>query len=155
MRAVLFSGKFGEVEMADVDLDKPGPGEVRVKIAATGVCHSDLHIIRNEWPLPVPMVLGHEGSGTVTELGEGVTDLAVGDHVVLSWVAPCNECRYCKSGHVARCSVAMNLVATTRGCPRSPRRRSCPPAVPFASARTRPWTSSVSSAVRSPPASAP
>lgn len=111
MRAVLFSGKSGEVELADVELDKPGPGEVRVKIAATGVCHSDLHIIRNEWPLPVPMVLGHEGSGTVTELGPGVTDLAVGDHVVLSWVAPCNECRYCKAGHVARCSVAMNLVA--------------------------------------------
>lgn len=111
MRAVLFSGTSGEVEVADVDLDGPGPGEVRVKIAATGVCHSDLHIIRNEWPLPVPMVLGHEGSGVVTELGSGVTDLEIGDHVVLSWVAPCNECRYCKSGHEARCTVAMTLVA--------------------------------------------
>lgn len=111
MRAVLFSGNSGKVEVADVDLAKPGPGEVRVKIAATGVCHSDLHIIRNEWPLPVPMVLGHEGSGVVTELGPGVTDLEIGDHVVLSWVAPCYECRYCLSGHEARCTVAMNLVA--------------------------------------------
>lgn len=111
MRAVLFSGNSGKVEVADVDLAKPGPGEVRVKIAATGVCHSDLHIIRNEWPLPVPMVLGHEGSGVVTELGPGVTDLEIGDHVVLSWVAPCYECRYCQSGHEARCTVAMNLVA--------------------------------------------
>lgn len=111
MRAVLFSGNSGKVEVADVDLAKPGPGEVRVKIAATGVCHSDLHIIRNEWPLPVPMVLGHEGSGVVTELGPGVTDLEIGDHVVLSWVAPCYECRYCLSGHEARCTIAMNLVA--------------------------------------------
>ncbi|MFF0450290.1 alcohol dehydrogenase catalytic domain-containing protein [Streptomyces sp. NPDC004609] len=111
MYAVLFSGNAGEVEFAEVDLDGPGPGEVRVQIAATGVCHSDLHIIRNEWTLPVPMVLGHEGSGIVTELGAGVTELEVGDHVVLSWVAPCNECRYCKSGHIARCTVAMNLVA--------------------------------------------
>jgi S-(hydroxymethyl)glutathione dehydrogenase / alcohol dehydrogenase len=112
MRAVLFSGTSGEVEVADVDLDGPGPGEVRVRIAATGVCHSDLHIIRNEWPLPIPMVLGHEGSGVVTELGSGVTDLEIGDHVVLSWVAPCNECRYCLAGQEARCTVAMNLVAT-------------------------------------------
>lgn len=112
MRAVLFSGQSGQVELADVDLDGPGPGEVRVQIAATGVCHSDLHIIRNEWSaLPVPMVLGHEGSGVVTECGPGVTELAVGDHVVLSWVAPCYECRNCLAGHEARCSVAMNLVA--------------------------------------------
>jgi S-(hydroxymethyl)glutathione dehydrogenase / alcohol dehydrogenase len=111
MQAVLFSGTSGQVDVEDVDLDGPGPGEVRVRIAATGVCHSDLHIIRNEWPLPVPMVLGHEGSGVVTELGSGVTDLDIGDHVVLSWVAPCHKCRYCLSGHVARCTVAMNLVA--------------------------------------------
>lgn len=111
MQAVVFSGETGKVEVADVDLAPPGPGEVRVKIAATGVCHSDLHIINNEWTLPVPMVLGHEGSGTVVELGPGVTDLAVGDHVVLSWVAPCYECRYCLSGHEARCTVAMNVMA--------------------------------------------
>lgn len=111
MEAVVFGGESGKVEVRDVDLAPPGPGEVRVRIAATGVCHSDLHIIRNEWNLPVPMVLGHEGSGTVTEVGPGVTDLVVGDHVVLSWVAPCHECRYCLAGHEARCTMAMNLVA--------------------------------------------
>jgi len=111
MRAVVFSGEPGVVEVREVELDAPGVGEVRVKIAATGVCHSDLHIIRNEWNLPVPMVLGHEGSGIVTELGPGVTSLAVGDHVVLSWVAPCYECRYCLAGNEARCTVAMTLLA--------------------------------------------
>jgi S-(hydroxymethyl)glutathione dehydrogenase / alcohol dehydrogenase len=85
---------------------------VRVKIAAAGVCHSDLHVRRGEWQPPVPLVMGHEGSGIVAALGPGVRGLAEGDHVVLSWVAPCGQCRYCRAGREARCQVAATVVAT-------------------------------------------
>ena len=111
MQAIVFNGESNQVELTDVQLASPGPGEVRVKIAAAGVCHSDLHVYRNEWDVPAPLVMGHEGSGIVTEVGAGVTSLSIGDHVVLSWVAPCYECRYCLSGHEARCQVAATVVA--------------------------------------------
>lgn len=111
MKAVIFTDPSTRVEFTDVDLAGPSAGEVRVKIAAAGVCHSDLHVKRGEWEAPAPMIMGHEGSGVVTELGEGVTSLAVGDHVVLSWVPPCGECRYCKLGHEARCQMVATVVA--------------------------------------------
>ncbi len=112
MRAVVFTAPDAPVEVADVELAPPGPGEVRVAIAAAGVCHSDLHVRRGEWQPPVPLVMGHEGSGIVTALGPGVRGLAEGDHVVLSWVAPCGQCRYCRAGREARCQVAATVVAT-------------------------------------------
>ncbi|TFD12603.1 Zn-dependent alcohol dehydrogenase [Cryobacterium sp. TMT1-21] len=111
MKAVVFRGIDEPVEFTDVELSGPRNGEVRVKIAAAGVCHSDLHIRRGEWAAPSPLVMGHEGSGVVIELGEGVTSLSVGDHVVLSWVPPCGECRYCLSGHEARCQKVATVVA--------------------------------------------
>ena len=111
MRAVVFSDPTVPVEVMDVDLAPPGPDEVLVDIAAAGVCHSDLHVRRGDWSLPVPLVMGHEGSGTVREIGPGVTDLAVGDHVVLSWIAPCGRCRQCLAGRAARCEVAADVVA--------------------------------------------
>jgi S-(hydroxymethyl)glutathione dehydrogenase / alcohol dehydrogenase len=111
VRAVVFTSPDDPIEVTDVDLAPPGPGEVRVRIAAAGVCHSDLHVRRGDWQPPVPLVMGHEGSGTVVELGAGVTSLAEGDHVVLSWVAPCGQCRYCKAGREARCQVAATIVA--------------------------------------------
>ncbi|UOQ60258.1 Zn-dependent alcohol dehydrogenase [Leucobacter rhizosphaerae] len=111
MKAVVFRNPETRAEVADVTLAAPKAGEVRVKIAAAGVCHSDLHVKRGEWVAPAPMVMGHEGSGVVTELGEGVTSLAVGDHVVLSWVPPCGECRYCLQGHEARCQKVATVVA--------------------------------------------
>lgn len=112
MRAVVFTAPDAPVAVTDVELAPPGPGEVRVKIAAAGVCHSDLHVRRGEWQPPVPLVMGHEGSGIVTALGPGVRGLAEGDHVVLSWVAPCGQCRYCRAGREARCQVAATVVAT-------------------------------------------
>jgi S-(hydroxymethyl)glutathione dehydrogenase/alcohol dehydrogenase len=112
MRAVVFTGPDAPVEVTDVELAPPGPGEVRVAIAAAGVCHSDLHVRRGEWEPPVPLVMGHEGSGIVTALGPDVSGLAEGDHVVLSWVAPCGQCRYCRAGREARCQVAATIVAT-------------------------------------------
>lgn len=111
MKAVVFAEPSAPIEYTDVELAAPRAGEVRVRIAAAGVCHSDLHVKRGEWDAPAPLVMGHEGSGVVTELGEGVTSLAVGDHVVLSWVPPCGECRYCRSGHEARCQKVATVVA--------------------------------------------
>ena len=111
MKAVVFSSESGSVEYVDVDLAAPKAGEVRVRIAAAGVCHSDLHVRRGEWVVPTPLVMGHEGAGVVTEVGPGVSNLTVGDHVVLSWVAACGKCRYCLSGHEARCEVAAHIVA--------------------------------------------
>lgn len=111
MKAVVFRDPASPIEYVDVDLAPPRAGEVRVRIAAAGVCHSDLHIKRGEWDAAAPLVMGHEGSGVVTELGEGVTTLAVGDHVVLSWVPPCGECRYCRAGHEARCQKVATVVA--------------------------------------------
>lgn len=111
MRAVVFTTPDRPVEVVEVDLAEPGPGEVKVKIAAAGVCHSDLHVRRGEWTPALPLVMGHEGSGTVVALGPGVSHLAVGDHVVLSWVAPCGVCRHCKAGHEARCQLVATVVA--------------------------------------------
>lgn len=108
MRAAVFDGS--SVAIADVDLAPPGPGEVMVEIAAAGVCHSDLHVVRGEWTLPVPLVLGHEGSGVVSAIGEGVTRLNVGDHVVLSWVPNCGTCRYCLLGRPAQCQLVAEVV---------------------------------------------
>jgi S-(hydroxymethyl)glutathione dehydrogenase/alcohol dehydrogenase len=99
------------VQVSDVLLDPPGPGEVCVAITAAGVCHSDLHVRRGDWAVPAPLVMGHEGAGVITAVGPDVSGLAEGDHVVLSWVAPCGQCRYCMAGHPARCKVAATVVA--------------------------------------------
>jgi S-(hydroxymethyl)glutathione dehydrogenase/alcohol dehydrogenase len=78
-------------------------GEVRVRIHATGVCHTDLSVINGVIPANPPMVLGHEGAGEIVEVGPGVPDLAVGDHVVLAWVPPCGRCRRCLEGQAYLC----------------------------------------------------
>jgi len=84
-------------------LDAPGPGEVLVEMRAAGVCHSDLHPARGEWPMRTPVVLGHEGAGVVREIGAGVTRVEAGDHVVLCWAPPCGECPPCREGRAALC----------------------------------------------------
>jgi S-(hydroxymethyl)glutathione dehydrogenase/alcohol dehydrogenase len=91
----------------DVELVPPGPGMVRVRVAASGVCHSDLSLIDGSMPQPVPAVLGHEGAGVVSEVGEGVTTPAVGDHVILSWIAPCRSCPACLRGQPTLCERGM------------------------------------------------
>jgi S-(hydroxymethyl)mycothiol dehydrogenase len=88
-------GRFGVV---DVVVDEPGPGEVAVRIEATGVCHSDLHVIETGWSQGLPVLLGHEGAGVVEAVGEGVEHVAPGDRVVLGWRSPCGECRWCERG---------------------------------------------------------
>jgi S-(hydroxymethyl)glutathione dehydrogenase/alcohol dehydrogenase len=85
----------------------PRPDEVRVKMGASGVCHSDLSVIRAKLPVPPPSVLGHEGAGVVEAVGKAVTSLKPGDHVVLSWVDSCGRCVYCVSGKPHLCETTM------------------------------------------------
>lgn len=87
----------------DVDLEGPGEGEVLVQIKAAGLCHSDLSVINGARPRPTPMALGHEAAGEVVELGRGVTDLKVGDHVVMVFVPSCGHCLLCAEGRPALC----------------------------------------------------
>ena len=86
-----------------VTLDPPGPGEVRVAIKAAGLCHSDLSVINGDRPRPLPMALGHEAAGVVEALGDGVTDLAIGDHVVMVFMPSCGHCDPCAGGRPALC----------------------------------------------------
>jgi S-(hydroxymethyl)glutathione dehydrogenase/alcohol dehydrogenase len=85
------------------ELDTPGPGEVLVELQAAGVCHSDLHPARGDWPAKTPLVLGHEGAGIVREIGPAVTSLKAGDHVVLCWAPACGVCAPCLEGRAALC----------------------------------------------------
>lgn len=84
-------------------LDAPGRDEVVVKIAAAGLCHSDLSVINGDRPRPTPMALGHEAAGVVVECGPGVTDLEVGDHVIMVFVPSCGHCAPCAEGRAALC----------------------------------------------------
>ncbi|WP_110777775.1 zinc-binding dehydrogenase [Mycolicibacterium peregrinum] len=111
IQAAVLDGN-GTISIEHVDLAAPGPGEVRVRIAAAGVCHSDLHVTTGAWDVPAPVVLGHEGSGVVTSVGPGVDDLEPGDHVVLSWVPGCGECRACQAGRPAQCALVASVVST-------------------------------------------
>lgn len=90
----------------EVDLAAPGPGEVLIRLAAAGVCHSDLSVINGTRPRPVPMVLGHEASGFVEEVGAGIDDLAPGDHVVCIFAPGCGTCTPCAEGRPALCTRA-------------------------------------------------
>ncbi|MCX7621321.1 MAG: Zn-dependent alcohol dehydrogenase [Acidimicrobiales bacterium] len=94
----------------DVEVAPPGPGEVRIKTGASGVCHSDLSVQNGTIPLPTPIVLGHEGAGTVVEVGDGVTNVAPGDHVVLSFVPSCGECYTCRRGQNYLCEKSQMAV---------------------------------------------
>jgi S-(hydroxymethyl)glutathione dehydrogenase / alcohol dehydrogenase len=110
-RAAVLPGPAQAVEMWDVSLAAPGPGEVEVEIAAAGVCGSDLHVVRGEWDVPMPVVLGHEGAGVVSALGPEVSDLEVGDHVILSWVPQCGRCRQCQASRPWQCELVASVVA--------------------------------------------
>jgi alcohol dehydrogenase len=92
--------------IAEVDLSPPGPGEVLVRIAAAGLCHSDLSVIDGSRPRPTPMVLGHEAAAVVEEIGPDVDGLAKGDHAVLVFVPSCGHCSPCAGGRPALCEPA-------------------------------------------------
>jgi S-(hydroxymethyl)glutathione dehydrogenase/alcohol dehydrogenase len=94
-------GTPSDVEMHE--LAEPRAGEVRVRILASGVCHSDLHVRDGDWPRPTPIVMGHEGAGVVEAVGPDVGQLRVGQPVALSWLVPCGQCRSCRGGHPWAC----------------------------------------------------
>jgi Zn-dependent alcohol dehydrogenase len=94
--------ELGRLELAELEIDAPGPGEVVVRLEATGVCHTDLHVLETGFNHPLPVLLGHEGAGVVDAAGDGV-ELEVGERVVLGWRSPCGECRWCARGDQRRC----------------------------------------------------
>lgn len=102
-RAVVYRELNKPVSIEEVEVLSPSRDEVMVKIAACGVCHSDLSVTNGTIPMPPDTVLGHEGAGTIVELGEGVTDLKVGDPVAISWIPMCGSCRYCVMGRPWLC----------------------------------------------------
>ncbi len=91
------------LSIEDLDLDPPGEGEILIRVRAAGLCHSDLSTINGDRPRQMPMVLGHEAAGEVMELGPGVRDLKVGDHVILVFVPSCGHCLPCMEGRPALC----------------------------------------------------
>lgn len=102
-RGVVLSGRDA-VGLEEIRVDPPQAGEVLVRIEATGVCHSDLHVIDEDgWGHPYPVLLGHEGAGTVEAVGADVETVAVGDRVVLGWKTACGECDTCRRGAPRRC----------------------------------------------------
>ncbi len=120
MRAVIVRSPGAPAEVEEVLLDPPGPGEVLVRIVATGVCHTDLTAQRGQFTREFPLVLGHEGAGVVEALGEGVSRPRVGDTVVLTWRAPCGACDPCQAGRPVFCSrpaVAGPRMRTKEGAP--------------------------------------
>lgn len=93
----------GDLRVEKLELDPPARGEVQIRMAASGVCRSDHHSVRGIHPHAMPIVLGHEGSAVVESLGDGVTGLSPGDHVVCSWLPYCGSCRRCTSGRPSVC----------------------------------------------------
>jgi len=113
MRAAVFHevGKEEVTVYEDLRVADPGPGEVKVRIHAAGVCHSDLSAMNGTLPHPVPAVLGHEGAGEVVELGAGVDTVQVGDHVIVAWTPPCGSCRACRRGESNLCTRIFYTIA--------------------------------------------
>jgi S-(hydroxymethyl)glutathione dehydrogenase / alcohol dehydrogenase len=103
-RGVVFEGPGRPLRVEELVLDRPGRNEVRVRMAAAGVCHSDLHVADGEWERPTGVVLGHEGAAWVESVGEGVAGLEPGDLVVLAWTAPCGSCVPCGRGEAWLCA---------------------------------------------------
>jgi len=89
----------------EIDLDPPGPGEVLVKLAASGMCHSDEHLVTGDLPFGLPIIGGHEGAGVVQEVGDGVSWLSPGDHVVFGFIPSCGRCASCSTGHQNLCDL--------------------------------------------------
>lgn len=111
MRGIVYTGEGVEVT-DELGVREPGPGEVRVRIAAAGVCHSDLSVIDGTIPVPAPTVMGHEGAGIVESVGSEVTSVQPGDHVVIATLASCGACRACSTGHPSWCRSSLGALST-------------------------------------------
>lgn len=115
MKAAVFREVGRPIEVEDVDLAGPGPDEVRVRVLASGLCHSDYHIVTGDMPLPLPIVMGHEVSGMVEAVGEDVRGLRPGDRVVTCFSAYCGQCGECQGGHNHRCEDRPGTTALPAG----------------------------------------
>ncbi|MFY0406151.1 NDMA-dependent alcohol dehydrogenase [Solicola sp. PLA-1-18] len=103
--------EFGKpIEIEELDLDGPQAGEVLIRYTHAGLCHSDVHVAHGDLEARLPMVLGHEGAGIVEEVGAGVTRVAVGDHVVCSFIPNCGSCRYCANGQQSICDMGATIL---------------------------------------------
>jgi len=109
MKAAVLYGVNEPLKVEEVELDPPSANEVLVKMVATGVCHSDLHVITGDLPRDFPVILGHEGAGVVEAVGEGVTLVKPGDHVVLTYLPACGKCRWCHTGQPNMCDLGALL----------------------------------------------
>jgi NDMA-dependent alcohol dehydrogenase len=109
-KAAVVWGPHRKWEVDEVHLDSPKQSEVMVKLVASGLCHSDHHVVTGCLPMPFPIVGGHEGAGVVVELGPGVTDVAEGDHVVLSFIPACGRCQPCAQGMSNLCELGIRLL---------------------------------------------
>ena len=103
MKAAVMRANNAPLEIEEIDIDDPGPGEVLLKTAASGICHSDLTVIEGGLPVPPPCILGHEPAGVVEAVGEGVTDFVPGDHVIGCITAWCGVCKFCTAGRPYLC----------------------------------------------------
>lgn len=99
------------MKVEEVDLDAPRVNEVLVRMVAAGLCHSDHHFISGDVPAPYPLVLGHEGAGIVEAVGEGVTRVGVGDHVIITFIPACGRCRWCASGESFLCDQGAGMLS--------------------------------------------
>lgn len=115
VRAAIVTGEDTEVEVRDIVLPEPGPNDVRIKVAAAGVCHSDMSMINGTFKPQYPLVLGHEASGTVVEVGSAVTRVAVGDRVVGNWAPACRHCWFCLQGEPWLCVDSEGVTSKPRG----------------------------------------
>lgn len=115
VQALIVRAVGSELELCEVELSPPGPGEVRVKVRGAGVCHSDLSMINGVLSPSFPLILGHEASGVVAEVGEGATRVAVGDHVVLNWTPPCRACWFCEHAEPWLCTATEGVASVPRG----------------------------------------
>ncbi|WP_024792964.1 NDMA-dependent alcohol dehydrogenase [Tomitella biformata] len=109
-KAAVLHGPHQPFEIMELDLDPPKAGEVLVKFAAAGLCHSDLHLVDGDMTPRFPIVGGHEGSGVVEEVGPGVTRVKPGDHIVCSFIPSCGRCRYCSTGRQNLCEMGATIL---------------------------------------------
>jgi S-(hydroxymethyl)glutathione dehydrogenase/alcohol dehydrogenase len=109
VRAAVLQQPGESLRIEELEIEEPRAGEVAIRLTASGICHSDLHVRDADWVRPGPLVLGHEGAGVVERLGSGVTGLAVGQQVALSWYYPCLHCRNCQLGRQWACSESASL----------------------------------------------
>lgn len=116
VRAAVLRKQGEPLDVETIFLRRTGPADVRIDIAAVGVCHSDLSLADGKLSQRLPAVLGHEAAGTVSEVGEDVTDIEIGDQVILLWNAPCGHCSFCLRAETHLCSSSAALASQPYGC---------------------------------------